>query len=474
MTTEKELKGWGKQGSKFKSRKLKKTNSFPWLFISLLGFSAFLTLGHFSTTINNYSTEQSLSSQSLIFASSQYQPIKIGSSEDIAQQDFIEIDRLAANINYQGEFIEGLANLLAQNADNELEKARIIYAWITQHISYDVPSFLEAINNGNYPDVSPQKVLRDRTTICSGYSNLYFALASAMDLETVIIFGYAKGATTIETDDEINHAWNGVKIDGNWYLLDATWGSGSVIDEKFKPQYKPYYFATKPSEFIYTHFPADRGWQLLKQTYSRGKFVSLPHISSSFYDLQLQVVSHNVNQIEATARIDIKLQAPNNIFAIADLYQGQKKVTTSSTFVTRQDNYLIVSVAPPASGNYTLKIYGKKGKEAQKYQKVITYEIQADKPVTEFPKTYAHYSKHEVNLIEPLESNLPDYSSVYFSLKVPYARDVQLVNTKTNNWTALEGYGDYFQGYVDMEPGQNIVVAKFPDDDRYWHLLEYK
>ncbi len=474
MTRERALKEWRKQRSKFRSRKLKQTKSSPWLFISLLGFSAFLTLGHFSTTINNSPTEQSLSSQSLIFSSSQYQPIQIGSSEDIAKQDFTEIDRLAAKINYQGESIEELANLLAQNAHNELEKARIIYAWITQHISYDVTSFLEAINNSDYPDVSPQKVLRDRTTICSGYSNLYFALASAMDLETVIIFGYAKGATTTETDDDINHAWNGVKIDGNWYLLDATWGSGSVIDEKFIPKYKPYYFATKPSEFIYTHFPIDRGWQLLKQTYSRGKFVSLPNISSRFYDLQLQVVSHNFNQVKTAERINIKLQAPNNVFAIADLYQGQKKVTTSSTLVTRQDNYLIVRVAPPASGNYKLKIYAKKGKKAQKYQQVITYEIQADKPVTEFPKTYGHYSKHEVSLIKPLESNLPDYSSVYFSLKVPYARDVQLVNTKTNQWTALEGYGDYFQGYVDVEPGQNIVVAKFPEDDRYWHLLEYK
>ena len=30
------------------------------------------------------------------------------------------------------------------------------------------------------PDVDAEKVLRDRTTICSGYSNLYQALAEAM------------------------------------------------------------------------------------------------------------------------------------------------------------------------------------------------------------------------------------------------------------------------------------------------------
>lgn len=474
MTTERELRKWSKPRNRFQSSKINRNNSLSWLFISLIGFSVFSAVKNLPSTQHNYSTKQSLLSPSLAFPSSKYQPIKIGSSQDITNQDFTEIDRLAATINYQGESIEELATLLAQHTNNELEKARIIYAWITQNISYDVPAFRAAINNGIYPDVSPQKVLRDRTTICSGYSNLYFALASAMDLEALIISGYAKGATTTETNDDVNHAWNGVRIDGNWYLLDATWGSGSVTEEKFKPQYKPYYFATKPSEFIYTHFPQDQGWQLLDRTYSRVEFTSLPHISSGFYNLGLQLVNHQISEIKATERIDIALKAPANIFAIADLYQGQNKLPRTSTLITKKDNNLVVNVAPPAPGNYTLKIYAKKGKETQQYQQVVTYQIEADKSVTQFPQTYGHYSNHKVNLIEPLQSNLPKNSSVYFSLKVPYATDVRVVNTQTNQWNNLEGYGDYFQGYVDIQSGKNIVVAKFPEDDRYWHLLEYQ
>ncbi len=492
MSRKRELKKWRNQKSKFKSSKIKKTNSKSWLLISLVGFAVLSAVNNLSLSRHNYLTgerrspqtpsfyggvtvtEQSLLPQSFTFPSSQYQPLKIGSSEDIKNRNFTEIDRLAADLNYQGESIEGLADLLAQYAYTDLEKARIIYAWITQHISYDVPAFKSALENGNYPDVSAKKVLRDRTTICSGYSNLYFALASAMDLEAVIIFGYAKGATTTETDDDVNHAWNGVKINGGWYLLDATWGSGSVIEDRFKSQYKPYYFATKPSEFIYTHFPRDKGWQLLNKTYSRSKFASLPHISSHFYDLQLQLVNHHIARLKVTKKIDIVFQAPANVFAVADLYQRQQKLSKTSTFVTRKDNNLVVSVAPPASGEYTLKIYAKEGRETQNYQQVITYQIEADKSVSQFPKTYGHYSLHQVNLIEPLESNLPDDRDIYFSLKVPRATDVRVLNTQTNQWTALESYGDYFQGYVNMESGQTIVVAKFPEDDRYWRLLEYK
>ena len=109
----------------------------------------------------------------------------------------------------------------------EADKARIIYAWITQHISYDFAAFQDALQNDNYPDVNPLKVLRDRTTICSGYSNLYQALAEAMNLESAIVIGYAKGATPPDDArfEDVNHAWNSVRIDDAWYLLDATiWG----------------------------------------------------------------------------------------------------------------------------------------------------------------------------------------------------------------------------------------------------------
>ncbi len=474
MTTQRELREWRKKRNKFQARKREKTKSSHWLLIIILSISVLSIVRSWQTFFDSSQTEQSLLSQSVDFPSIQYQPIRIGLVAKIANHDFTEIDRLAATLDYQGKSVEELAVLLSQNAQTEMEKARIIYAWIAQHISYDIPAFLSAINNANYPDVSPEKVLGDRTSICSGYSNLYFALAEAMDLEAVIIFGYAKGITSQDdTNTDVNHAWNGVKIDGNWYLLDATWGAGSIIDEKFTPQYKPYYFATQPSEFIYNHFPVDRGWQILPQVYSREQFANLPNINSRFYSLGLKLVSHNFYQIKAQEQINIEFQAPANVFAIADLYQGQKKLANTSTFINRKDNNSIVSVAPPATGDYELKIYANKGNKSTRYQQVITYQIEAAKSVAQFPKTYGHFSHHQAMLMEPLESNLPDNRSVYFSLKVPNAIDVQVINTTTNQWTALEDYGDYFQGYVEIKSGKNIVVAKFSSGDRYWHLVEY-
>ena len=415
-----------------------------------------------------------ISLQSDIFPSSEYQPIQLGSTKKIAQQNFSQIDRLARELNYSGSSIPELASLLAKNATTDTEKARIIYAWITQHVTYDVAAFMDAVDNDNYPDVDAEKVLRDRTTICSGYSNLYQALAEAMNLKSVIVVGYGKGAAPKdEKFQDVNHAWNAIKLEDGWYLLDATWGAGSVRDGQFEADYKPYYFATAPDELINHHFPKDRGWQLLAQTYTRSQFDNLPDISARFYNLGLSLVTHRNYQISASGRIDIKLKAPSDVVAVANLKQGTQELESAS-LVNRQDNNLIISVAPPALGTYDLTIYAKKKNDPGKYEEIINYQVNANNSVAGLPKIYDHFNQYQASLVEPLMAELKPNWSTYFNLVVPQAIDVQVVNAQTKQWTPLNGYGNYFSGHVDIQSGNTAVVAKFPGDDRYWQLVEYQ
>ncbi|XP_043112868.1 kyphoscoliosis peptidase-like [Puntigrus tetrazona] len=45
-----------------------------------------------------------------------------------------------------------------------------------------------------------------------------------------------------------DHSWNAVSLDGQWYLLDACWGAGTVdIDKRaFTKKYNEFYFLTDP------------------------------------------------------------------------------------------------------------------------------------------------------------------------------------------------------------------------------------
>ena len=85
-----------------------------------------------------------------------------------------------------------------------------------------------------------------------------------------------------------NHAWNAVKINGEWYLLDATWGAGGVGDieikrwwqrkpkkkEVFVKGFRPYYFFTHPDTFFLKHFPQDTSMLLTARSYE--DFSNLP------------------------------------------------------------------------------------------------------------------------------------------------------------------------------------------------------
>lgn len=457
------------------NRNQKEQKSGSWLVGAVLGISLLGTFGNVQTAFRSFGDRYLIPPQSEIFHSSKYQPIQLGSPEKIARQDFTEIDRFAKELNYSGSSIEELANIFSRNAATETDKARIIYAWITQHITYDIAAFKDAVYNDKYPDVNAEKVLRDRTTICSGYSNLYYALAEAMNLESAIVVGYAKGATpSMERFKDVNHSWNAVKIDEAWYLLDATWGAGSIVEEKFTPNYKPYYFATAPDEFINNHFPKDRGWQLLTQTYTRADFDNLPSISDRFYNLGLELVSHSNYQIYTQNRAQIKLKAPENIVAVASLKQGDRELPESAVLTNRRDDHLIINVAPPAAGVYDLSIYAKQKDDLGKYGEVIKYQIEAERPTAKLPKIYGHFDRYQVSLIEPLNADLKPNWSTYFNLVVPQAIDVRVVNTVTEQWTPLNGYGDTFVGHVDVQSGNTIVIAKFPGSNEYWKLIEYE
>ena len=84
-------------------------------------------------------------------------------------------------------------------------------------------------------------------------------------LMSEVISGYTKGTLTSRPElKEPHHAWNAVELDGQWYLLDATWGS-SLINKTndFVQTFKEGYFLTQPEHFITNHLPADPMWQLL-------------------------------------------------------------------------------------------------------------------------------------------------------------------------------------------------------------------
>lgn len=170
--------------------------------------------------------------------------------------------------------VKTLAEYLTSSASTPRLKAERIFLWITANINYDIP-MLRATRDGGHRDCSPATVLKRRQSVCQGYANLFQALGRQSGLEVEVIGGWARSSATSAGD---SHAWNAVKLDGNWELVDCTWGAGFVRGDDFHRSFAPFYFLTSPKELITSHFPQESRWQLLDNPISRAEYEQLTPI----------------------------------------------------------------------------------------------------------------------------------------------------------------------------------------------------
>lgn len=93
--------------------------------------------------------------------------------------------------------------------DTDLEKEKFIHDKIVDNISYRTGS--------TEYDQSSYSVLGEyaKSTVCAGYAQSFELLMNGLGIDTVAISGGSGGRS---------HEWNKVKIQGNWYVTDVTWG----------------------------------------------------------------------------------------------------------------------------------------------------------------------------------------------------------------------------------------------------------
>ncbi|MCS5721555.1 DUF2510 domain-containing protein [Herbiconiux sp. CPCC 203407] len=108
---------------------------------------------------------------------------------------------------------------------SDAEKATALNGWLVDTAEYDTPAFEASFLS--YPDGfehawDPSGVLlpeNGNVGVCASYAAAYKALLDEAGLESVVVTG--------DVFDGGGHAWNKVKIDGQWLAVDPTWNDGS-------------------------------------------------------------------------------------------------------------------------------------------------------------------------------------------------------------------------------------------------------
>lgn len=103
------------------------------------------------------------------------------------------------------------------------ETERAVYRWLTEQVAYDWDhqSFFQTMD----PDSSnPYGALVNRKAICLGYASAFQLLMDMSGVECITVVGAAFSS-------QEDHAWNMVRLDGDWYCVDVTWDMG--LPEKY-------------------------------------------------------------------------------------------------------------------------------------------------------------------------------------------------------------------------------------------------
>lgn len=96
---------------------------------------------------------------------------------------------------------------------NDYEKTEVLYNKLINDVAYD----MGASNNQNI-----LSVFLEKKTVCQGYACAAQFLLQQAGIPCVIITGMAQGQP---------HAWNMVRLDGDYYYMDVTWGNADFLGE---------------------------------------------------------------------------------------------------------------------------------------------------------------------------------------------------------------------------------------------------
>ena len=168
---------------------------------------------------------------------------------------FAAVDAAARGI--QGRTVAVVAKALAAAASTPLGRARAAYVWTTANVAYSLEGRKDA-----------GAALAALSGDCDAHAAVFAALCKAMGVECATVGGslrfavepgvaFAPYAKPLAKGQWlVAHAWNAVRIDGRWGLVDATMGAKTpkaATDDYFLPE---------PAVLATDHVPDDPAMRL--------------------------------------------------------------------------------------------------------------------------------------------------------------------------------------------------------------------
>lgn len=222
--------------------------------------------------------------------------------------------------------VEDLAHQIENDFSTDLEKSRAAFFWLTKNIRYNVKEFYNPRKRGyRFQYASEEEKIqklqglknqlvaetfKNKLGVCEEYAQSFKKICDLLKIEAAVITGYVRidSREIGKPSNSPNHAWNAVKIDGKWLILDATWAAGSIYNNNWIRKFNDYFFDMPKDKMFKTHFPSDTIWVLRFGRITLEEFYNQPIYSSTFLDLKTTLISPKTGIINLKLSENIELQ----------------------------------------------------------------------------------------------------------------------------------------------------------------------
>ncbi|MEY8403669.1 transglutaminase domain-containing protein [Oscillospiraceae bacterium 44-34] len=124
---------------------------------------------------------------------------------------------------------------------SDYDKELALYTWLTGNVSYDQAHYEK--KGAPRTSYEPYGPLVQGKGVCLGYATAFQLLMDMADIECITVTGAAFMSRE-------NHAWNMVKLNGEWYCVDPTWDMDLWISAQDVEPFVQYSYFNVTSDYM--------------------------------------------------------------------------------------------------------------------------------------------------------------------------------------------------------------------------------
>ncbi|MEE3999564.1 transglutaminase domain-containing protein [Tenacibaculum sp. FZY0031] len=285
----------------------------------------------------------------------------------------ISFSQISKNNNltpyHQVKSTKQLAQLINHNFNSDMEKAKFLFSWLTSNIRFysssnnstlKEPKLIVYYNDDDLKrrrkiinDKIAEKTILSKEGVCLGISITFKKVCDLLNIENELIKGYTK-----TSPDDIgnkpkfkNHAWNAVKINNEWILVDATYGI--KFDSELLKQVPNFnYFNISKEKIRLTHYPSTKKWLDYINQAPLNSFSHLPMVWEPFLESNAKIVSPINGKLNSNKNIFITLK---NLASNTNItYKYKQDIHAKNPSVTNNGAYTNIAIDKIKPGVLTL------------------------------------------------------------------------------------------------------------------------